>query len=370
MSNLANFKIASRRLISPMGDIQFTSENQSINRELPQVGYLAKLRLTCFGTITTGAAGAGTWDPNFWPFNLFNRITLRTNDGVMLYDTSGYGNLKLNMARKIAFVHVQDPPVILFNNPTTGPQTAVSSYPTGAIGASTIYNVLVNYIIPVAFSENLSVGLILLQNQATKVTLDMQLNSFANWGGTAGLSSVNITVRPSVEYYEVPASPDAQPNTNFVHQVLEDEVGWTSSGEIQWLVPVGGIVSRCWMDFQDVSGGRFVPRSFFTTGDNPNTPRFGNTFVRYGGANQPEQVDIRTRLLMTRETYRADLPQGVILFDFSDGAGSPELGYDGSLVYNTAGLTEFQLAVVVNDAPAAGAKIVRMQQRLLRRAVG
>jgi hypothetical protein len=358
------FAQLTRRNRVPLPDMAFTSAGSSQRADLPQVGYLAGLWITAFGNINSGASAAGTFNANYFPYNLFSRIRLSSNEGLEIYNTDGYANLLVMMSRHMGYQPAQLTAANNFGIGTQGSRLCSIFYPTGTIAASTTYPFLVNYFIPVASDDDLRAGLILLQNQATRASLEMTLGTFSDWGFTAfANATISCTVRASMEFYSVPADPAAQPDTTFIHRVIQEQVPLTTLGEQVYRVPVNGVIIRV---FQ-IMLNNAAPFAFFTTANNPTTPAIGNIQVQYAASQKPEIEDFRTYVARNRYFYGQDYPDGVILHEFGLGGGSVEVGTHGRDLYDTSQLTEFSLITNVTAGTLTNANIRYVREELQRR---
>lgn len=356
------FESQTRRSRQMLNDMVFSAENQTLRVDLPQVGYAARLHIKAFGTITTNASAAGTWKTasGYWPYNLLSRLRLVSNEGLELYNTRGYVNQLVQMVHRELCAPAQNPVALNYGVSNAGAPTAVTVFPTGTIGVSTTYNVCVDYYIPIASDRFLTAGLLLLQNQATRVSLECTLGAGADWGLTAGAETPSITVRAALEYFSVPADPQAQPDTSYIHRWIEDVQPWTASGDNLYKVPVNGVILNILSIYENAGS----PQPFFSTAGNPNTPNFGNVYVQYAASMRPEQEDFRLHLAQQRLVYGLDFPDGVFVWDFASGGGIPSLGIRPRDVYDTSQLTEFAIAENTTVTPGANSKIYRVRREL------
>jgi len=355
------FKLMTRRSRTALEDKSITSESQYNTIDLPQNGYLGSLVVQVYGTLATNATAAGTWDANYWPYNLLNSIALRSNEGLEVYRTSGYTNKLVQIVDRIGHSPDESPTVIGTVQGTQGSKVGSIQFPTGTIAISTTYHVLVTYRIPIAVDDSLAAGLLLLQHQATRLTIDTQLNTLAKMGFTAGSAAIALTQRASMEWYSVPTSPDAQPNLDFIHRWIEDTQSWTASGDQRYKVPVNGIVSRVIVDLENNG----VPMVFFATANQPGSVNLGNVGVEYASSQRTEWEDAKIFMSRARRQWSQDLPDGVLVHDFSQGGGSP-LMWDGRDTYDTGALTEFAIVTNLTVTPTNG-KIRYTREQLDRR---
>jgi len=365
-----NFLQQTLRNRSQLPDVSYTAQGDNKSVDVFATGYAAYLRVMVYGKIITGTSSAGTWDANFWPWNLMKRLQLTSNAGFTFYDTDGFTNRLVQTWQALGYdPGLQISPNVAAPYSTTGARVANVQFPTGALADSTTYPILVEYLIPIVAHKSLRAGLLPLQNNATRVTLRAVLGSITDWAGSSGVigtgGSVSFTMRTEMEWYSVPADPSAQPDISYIHRVIQDTQSWTTSGDQDYKVPVNGVIMRVQERF--INAG--VPEKFFTTANDPTTNRFGNCAVIYAASEQPENSDFRFLLQRHRQQYLTDSLDGCILFDFADGSGSPENALMSTNMYNTQSLTEFKLRVNVANAPGSNSTIEVIREELQPRVI-
>ncbi len=374
------FALASRRLRTALQTLTFTGAAQQQRVDMLQVGYLSKVYVQLYGTIVCGAGFAGAFS-NYFPGNILSKIVLRSNEGLEIYNSGGYGNLNhvqpvyemgFNPAQQISPIG-SDPIAATKIVTSSGMRTGVAAAPApGTALSATTFNVCVNYMIPVAADDRLSAGLFLLQNQSTRVSLELQTNNLNGNGGINGIlnaagvlgaaGAISLTARVVMEYFSVPADPGSQPDTSYIHRWIEDNTSWVNSGEQLYKVPVNGIISRLLVDVEN--NGAQQP--WFSTAGNPNTSNVGNMSVQYAASQTTEQYDQMVAMYMMRRDYIQDMPDGFMAFELSHGGGNVLQGWNGRDVYDTSALTELAFRNVINVAPTSG-KIRYTRQELQRR---
>jgi hypothetical protein len=373
-NNAPPFKNVTRRNRTPLSDVPLTTAGGFVRTDLPQVGYAAFLWLRVFGTITTGVGAAGNYS-NYFPYNLLSSLVLRSNEGLEIYRTSGYGNMLVQSVMNDAYNPMQTSAPVNAGVPVSGfgmkTAVSVSPAPNSALVASTVYPINVLYMIPIATDYQLTAGLLLLQNQATRASLEVSVNNLVGNGGINGIlnaagvlgtaGAINLTMRGSMEWFSVPPMPGSQPDLTFVHRWIEDNTTWTAAGDIIYKVPVNGIISRVISDYEN-NGAQY---QWFGTTANPNTPQFGQHKVIYAASQSPEIEDTGLALARQRWYYSQDLPDGVVVDDFSYGKATPAV-WDGRDVYDTAQLTEFAIVQNLTASPTTG-KVRYIRQELQRR---
>jgi hypothetical protein len=360
---------------NPLPDQTIAAFGQRWSVQALASGLLSELDVMIFGTITPGAA-TGVWGANYWPWNLLSELRVDTNQSIPLFQASGYGAMVIDSLRHRTYQQGGTPPASGGWNNTSnkGPRTGVFIAGSGTNAGTTPVPFLIHYKVPITIDDGLSAGLVLLQNQATVITISGTFGQAADFGtlGIAVGSTISATVRVmqrgfslpdfgSVGSDGMPANPLENGMLAFFHQWIEQDMDWTATGDQLFNVPLGGVLSRIVIDIQNNG----APQDFFSTASDPTTPNLGNLTVQYGANQSPTVKDFRFLLNQQRERYGFDLPAGVLVHDFSIGNGSIEMGYDARDSFDTDLLSAFQLKTNITASPTAG-KIRYYIEKLLR----
>lgn len=188
---------------------------------LPRVGYLSYIDIPISvgvtGTVGTvhAAGGAG----------IVKRVTLKVNNIGQIIDLSGIG---YHYGLRNYIADYKDP--VKFSNGRV------------AITATTMD---VSMRLPVSFNDRDPLGLLLLQNEQTLATLEIQWETDANITSTGTVGTVNV--QPSLYWFTVPENPADRPPINYIHQILEDSVSISGAGAYGYDVPRGGILTHLLM---------------------------------------------------------------------------------------------------------------------------
>ncbi|MHA2642969.1 MAG: hypothetical protein V2G41_10010 [bacterium JZ-2024 1] len=380
VSQHALFKSFTRRNRAQLATMTFAGYNDIQSRDLLQVGLNSRIDILIVGALSFAAGATGTIN-DLWPGNLLRSITLRSNEGTELYRTDGLTNIILQMMRHRGeqvsthdrFAASTTGKIKLYRQANTGQSMLVTPGISGAtvlapgVTAPTTgtFPIAMRYRIDLATDDDLRSGLLLLQNQSVRATLELQLGQPSDWGFTGTLPTIATAFTAVVvqEYYSVPDDPRAWPELTFVNRTISETVPWTTSGEQVWRVPVSGIVYRLIRQYR--SGG--TSAQAIMAADDPRSTNFSQVRLTYGGTQTPEQFDARLFLLMQSDLYSQFLPDGTFVYDFYAGGGSVELGYDPRDAYDTSALTEFLVAETTSVTPPANSTIVNTRQELLRR---
>ena len=372
--NAPPFRMVTRRNRTALSDISLNTPGQFMRTDLPQVGYASGICLHLLGNITTGTGAAGNFS-NYFPYNIISQLTLRSNEGLEIYRTSGYSNMLIQSVTNTAYNPMQFASPVNAGSIVTanGMKTAltVSPSPGSALAVSTVYPISLFLYIPIATDFRQTAGLLLLQNQATRASIEIAISNLVGNGGINGIlnaagnlgvgGGVAFTLKGTMEWYSVPPMAGSQPDLTFVHRWIEDQTTFTSAGDITYKVPVNGIISRIITDIEN-NGSQY---QWYGTAGNPNTQQFGQHKIIYAASQSPEIEDTSISLARMRMQYAQDMPDGVIVDEFSMGQGSPEI-WDGRDVYDTAQLTEFSVVQNLTVSPTLG-KIRYVREELQRR---
>lgn len=179
----------------------------SIN--LPKTGLLAGIFLAIRGTVT----GTVTTANPLGNASIINRVRLTLNSGIDIFNVSGAGyNYLLREVLESEYIDI------------SGQNNARAAVTAAAFN--------LDMFIPVAINMRDPLGLILLQNEQTLLTLNIDWNADTNVI-TAGGATITATAVPYIELFTVPVDPQDFPPINIIHQVLEDQQA--ISGAQDWV---------------------------------------------------------------------------------------------------------------------------------------
>lgn len=200
-----------RKLVALSAQAKAAGSNPLI-WELPKVGLLGGL----FITITGAVAGTLSNQNTFGFSSIIRRVRLIANAGIDLWNVSGPSYFWMVKD----FVEDYKDPV-----PSTSGRTAIT--------ATTF---VLDMYLPVAYNSRDPLGLIMLQNEQTQLTLTVEFEADAT---VATGATVTATVTPYVELFTVPVDPKEWPSLTTMHQVVEDSRVISGAGEYQYVWPRG-----------------------------------------------------------------------------------------------------------------------------------
>lgn len=210
---MPGFNSATRRKIIQLPTMNRPTGGGTVQVQLPKVGLLARVWLAVRGSV----AGTLTVPNALGKASIINRVRLTANSGVDIYNSSGAG------------FHYLLRPMIESEYIDMFAQTDARS----AVAAGT-FNA--DMVIPCMMNLRDPVGLIMLQNEQTVISLSVTFEADAT---VATGATVTATVTPYLEIFTVPANAADQPALNVIHQVLEDASAVSGAGQLAYNWPRG-----------------------------------------------------------------------------------------------------------------------------------
>jgi hypothetical protein len=300
-----------------------TSAPQSVQFVLPKARYLSNIFLNVSAKVKVTHASATTITvPTFAPYQLIRRVSVDLNNGFSPFIIGGKDLAVYNLDRL-------NPDIVI-------PQTTNdrgNAYISGGVASSSGTDNTINFTLqlPITLNPRDPVGLILLQNEATQVTLTVDVgqpgdvyDNAANY--TFALTSCSIT--PMIETFTVPALEEAKPDISVLKLVSSKAESFPGSGQNIVKLNVGTIYRKLFVMLEDADGAAFADADVTS-----------NLELVFNQADIP--YSIKPQLLTHKNSLDLGytLPKGVYLFDFTN-QGIPNLG--GSRDYiDTERLTEF-----------------------------
>lgn len=309
--------------------------NATVSQQLQQLGFLSRIVLPFsvnFTTSSTGTFANTTTDPPT-PYNFIKKIRVYTNEGQEIWNTSGYG----------AYLHEQiqsdaiDPrnPIASFNSTNTA--AAIYQIPA-TYTTSTTYTINFYLYLDIAWNQSLQYGLIFLQNPTNRVTLEITYGDATSLISTGvGTITINSVVcNPLIEIFNLPQAQANWPALTYAHMCIED-----SNNSI---VGVGDNVYR------PILGNTYlsIVQAFINNSTNMVPANFTNLRITYQGTQNSYTQSTVNQLIMQRNRYAHDLPDGVFVHDFRYGTGLAEVGNTRDVI-NTSLLTDLQFIATIGS---------------------
>ncbi len=348
------FNQATRQAIIPAGTFNYVVGSPQ-QQQLPQVGLLANLWLTVSATFLTAHTGTYTIVdgpiPN--PYGIIQRVRVFTNEGNELINLSAAGLYLIQRLQRSSY----DPRNPLASLGSTNTAAAIYNAPTMAI--DTTYTITFNMKIPIAWGPQLQAGLILLQNNYTRITAEVTFNdgtvsgNLITMGGTTpSISALAVTCLLAMEIFNLPPSTASYPDLSKVLIQREDLQPVTNTGNFSYNPVLGNTYLDWIMQFEN-NGARMVPANFSQL-----QLVYSQTQAVYN--ETPSQFLARNRELLGN----IDLPDGVFWWAMSDGFGLLEVGNTRDAI-NTGLLTALQLISTIGSTVTLTNARVRVISRQL-----
>ena len=187
--------------------------------QLPRTGLLSEIRLSIRATIQTSDT-VGSPNP-LGCSAIIRRVRLTSNSAIDIYSTSG-----ANFTYLVApFLDTEQVNVVGQNQ---GADTLV-------VADDTTKNL--DMIIPVTLNSRDPLGLIMLQNEQTLLTLSVEVEAIASLG--TNIDSISVTIEPQIVFFTVPADVKAIPPLNVIHQITDQSMTVTGTGDVNFEPPRG-----------------------------------------------------------------------------------------------------------------------------------
>jgi hypothetical protein len=327
-----SFETATRQNIRKVAQLAFQS-GQRVSKDLPRTGLLANLYIRVEGTLVV--TGSPTLNPNQYgrPYGLIDRLSVKTNNSTSIVDVSGHALALRNM--------IEDGAVFdALASSLPASDTANTAYQFGVAAGSN--PVAFTLKVPIANNDRDLIGLLLLQNGETLVTVNLdwanESNLFTLNGGTVQFQ--NAYAHMTMEYFDVPVNKQDYPNLAVIHTLLEDATAITGTGTTEYQIPRGNIYQRL---FHRV-----------LLNNAPCSPTdIDRIRLKYNQSLNPYAVDGKDFLAIQRYRYKRDLLKGAYVWDWSMSDGRAGFGSHRDLV-NSAGVTDFISALDIATGATLG----------------
>ncbi len=313
------FAVNTRRKIVALPTINKPSGGGVTTINLPKTGLLGaiylRIRANVSGTLSNqNALGFSS---------IVRRVSLVLNSGIDLYSVSGPGYAYL--AQEMV---------------ETGFFPVFSGY-EGRNPVAADADVVLDQFIPLTINARDPLGMLMLQNEQTLLTLEVDWEADAN---VATGATVVATATPYLELFTVPRDPQDWPPLNVVMQTLEETRTISGAGEVTYDVPRGNTYLRIGlglgMGASGADGFSHVKVRLNQSDYLLDTPSafFDLEYARFHGG--------RTRT------------PGTLILDFVGSSGFGNYGMARDLI-NSGQVTDFG---VVLDATGSGTlRVVRQQ---------
>jgi hypothetical protein len=289
---------------------------------LPKTGLLASINLAIRGSVA-GSLSA----PNALGFaSILSRVRLTLNSGIDLINISGAGyHYLLREAIESEYI---DP------NGQSSARSAVTAV---------AFNL--DMTLPVAINMRDPLGMVLLQNEQTLLTLNLDWLADAS---VATGATVTCTAIPYIELFTVPVDPADYPPLNIMQQILEDQQAISGAQDWVYSWPRGNT-------YLQVLHGVGIGAS--------GSDLFTRVQVRVNQSDYLQSTDIPYLDVEFRKLRGRARPAGGVFFDLLGTSGLGNYGLTRD-VFNSGLVTD--LASVITTTGAATAYNVRRQLVVLQ----
>lgn len=324
------FATNTRQNMHMLSQQKTTQEFSTFSFEFPKSRYLACVFVHVKATLNL--KHASTTKFNTTPHdiaNMFRRVALDLNTGFMPFVCSGKELMLYNYVA--TNVNMINPASNAWNN-VPAQLTASSS--------GTDNNVEFTFKLPLTMSGRDMPGLVLLQNQPTTVTLNMDLGNGADVIKSDGLTTVikSCDVSVMLETFSIPVIEAAQPDLSVLKLVNGRIENLPAAGQHIIKIQTGTIYRKLILSLSDDKG-------------NPAELDFISSPIEivFNQADTTYQITPEMLKAMNEMNLNINLPKGMFVFDFSAGGFLPNYGGVRDLI-DTAKLTEFWLRFSTSKA--------------------
>lgn len=193
--------------------------------------------------------------------------------------------------------------------------------------SDTVYDI--NFFLPCTTNPRDPIGLILLQNDQTNVTLNIDLGM----GSECGLSvdPAKVEVKVMTETFSVPAHANAYPDLSVLKLVNGRKDSLPTAGQQIIKLATGTIYRKLIFRLTDADGKPMTVEDITS-----------NIEIVFNQADVNYSVDAEMLRLLNEKQLGVELPDGVFVFDFSNSGGLPNLGGTRDFI-DSANLNELWL---------------------------
>ena len=303
------------------------AENTSLQWQLPKARFLSKITLIVKGTFKLTHANKTTYTAsNFDKHNLLKRLRLSINNGFNPFDISGNMLSLYNKINKFSKPSA--------DNFSLDVRTTANSVSSG--GATNTVSMVLE--LPITINERDPIGLILLQNEQSIVTLNIDTGAITDIMTDTDITSsaLSVTITPVIETFSIPAIPDAIPDYSIVKLVNEQSEQIVNTNEMTVKLPVG-LTYRKFMLY-------LASDSIYTAIEHSYISYFK---LQFNQADTPIYIPADYVAYKNKMDYDGALPVGAYAFDLS-AQGIANLG-GGRDYIDTERLTEAWLSIGFNS---------------------
>ena len=337
---MMNFSALTRQNIHMLPSQEVNGEYGSMQFIFPKTRLLAKTYLKFDVTVNVAHGSKTKLEPkNEYDFyKVIRKITMDMNNGFMPVVASGE---ELAIFNTIA-THAEK----VYNEMISVKELTVSTN-----GTTNTYSFVLE--LKNTLNDSQLQGLLMLQNQSTVVTLNVDTGSIADIvngqdGYTGTVEKVKCT--PCMVSYTIPNDERAMPDISVLKVIHSKAEIFTTGGTNTIYLDTGMIYRKLILKIEDADGNVMTPSDFT-----------GNFELAFNTADIPYSVSADMLKYMNADEFGTQLPNGIYVFDFS--SQSPLIGYGGNRDYiDTEKLTQFTFKFNTSKA----CKVTVISERLSR----
>lgn len=316
------FAQATRQTHQTLPTKRAEGEQSTLVFEIPKARLLSKIILEVEAVATLKSTTGTIAKDAMSPYGVLRRISLDLNNGFSPFIVSGKDMYLYSLNRL-------NPDVLNAQTNDRGANYVENAATVAGKDARIKFQV----VLPVTLNDRDAVGLVLLQNQETSVSLTVDVGVLKdayklNAANTDDVVFKSLSITPLVETYTVPPAEIARPDLSVLKIVQSKADSFAGNGQNVIKLNTGTIYRKLVMYFEDEAGNPLKDSDFN-----------GNLELVFNTADVP--ISIKPSILAAKN--HADLgfplPVGVFVFDWSN-QGIPNLGGTRDYI-DTERLTEF-----------------------------
>lgn len=320
------FALSTRQNLQMLAKQRATQGATSLQFSLPKSRLLSKIMIKVEAKINVKGSASFLDMEDASAYRLIRRIALDLNNGFSPFVVSGEELAMYNALDKNGD--------LVFGGLTLGYKNVPSKLNASSTGVTNVISFIME--LPVTTNPRDPIGLILLQNEQTNVTLTVDIANPYDMFVSTSLSgytiSLNeITVIPMVETFSIPANANAYPDLSVLKLV---------NGRSDSLPSAGQQIIK-------LSTGTIYRKLLFRVVDENNEPLnideiTSNIELVFNQADINYSIAPDMLHAMNTHDLGFELPKGMFVFDFSAGGNITNYGGTRDFI-DTEKLTEFWL---------------------------
>ena len=331
MSTRQNLQMLSKQhLASTPGTVQIT---------LPKARLLSNIMVRVSGELYMNPAGDESYSGGqvyndiFTPFKCIRRVSLDLNNGFQPFVLSGTEIAMLNMVDINAGIMAQGTQYINF--PKYLEQNEINGYAQSGQPVNFDFT----FSLPITTSPKDPIGLILLQNEQTNVTLNVDFgmgNEMMKHVSGVNFELKNMSVKTCLETFSIPANANAMPDLSVLKLTMGRKDSMPTAGQQVIKLTTGQIYRK-------------IIFRVLNENDQPVADEFINSDIAlvFNQADTNYSISPEMLRLVNTKELGIELPKGCYVFDFSSGGSFPNMGGTRDFI-DSANLSEFWLRFNTN----------------------